>query len=126
MDNTLDDVIQDGIRFLESLTRHYGAERGIEVWESMGTAMGSDVKGKVFFAMLTGDSSGRVRVQRGGCTQAVAAIKAIRNATLMGLKEAKDVWDFSANGVAVIEVPASDLRRNLISELRSMGMICNP
>jgi hypothetical protein len=48
-DDTLSYVITDGIRFLQSLTQHYGAERGMEVWEKLGEVMGPEIKGQVFF-----------------------------------------------------------------------------
>lgn len=117
-----DNVVFDGIRFLESLTRYYGAERGMEIWEAMGPAMGQDVKGQVFFGMLTGESSNRMRVSRGTCTEAVAAIKAIRLATGMGLKEAKDAWDLTAVKTVVIENVQRELRSDFVREIRRLGM----
>ncbi len=122
--DSLDDVIFDGIRFLESLTRHYGAEKGMEVWEKMGEAFGEEIKGKVFFSMLTGDSSSRVRIQSGGCTEAVAAIKAIRIGTGYGLKEAKDAWDLSKIKTVTLDV-AHEEKRGMVNTLRNLGMIVN-
>ena len=122
MDQQLDEVVFDGIRFLESLTRYYGAEKGMEVWNKMGEAMGDEVKGAVFFSLLTGESSSRVRVQAGTCTQAVAAIKAIRAATGYGLKEAKDAWDLSKTQTVTLDVRDRDERRILVRDLRALGM----
>lgn len=124
-ENTMDTVVYDGIRFLESLTRHYGPEKGIAVWEQMGQVLGSEVKGKVFFAMLTGERSNRVRIQVGTCTEAVAAIKAIRVATGYGLKEAKDAWDQSKYKVAVIDNVQMGAKHELVRTLRDLGMIVN-
>lgn len=118
----MDEVIFDGIRFLESITRHYGAEKGIEVWDKMGEAFGEDIKGKVFFSMLTGESSNRVRIQRGTCSQGVAAIKAIRMGTGVGLKEAKDAYDLSAMKTVTLEV-AHEEKRGMVKTLRDIGMI---
>lgn len=117
----LDEVVFDGIRFLESITRHMGPEKGMAVWEKMGEAFGDEIKGKVFFSMLTGESSNRVRIEKGDCNQAVAAIKAIRVATGMGLKEAKDAWDLSAHKTVTLDV-MRDEKRNFIRELRNIGM----
>jgi ribosomal protein L7/L12 len=122
--DTLDEVVFDGIRFLESLTRHYGAEKGMQVWEKMGEAVGDEIKGKVFFSMLTGESSNRIRIQKGNCTQAVAAIKAIRMATSLGLKEAKDAWDLSGMKVVTLDV-AHEEKRDAVRNLRNLGMIVN-
>ena len=118
----LDEVIFDGIRFLESLTRYYGAEKGMEVWEAMGKAVGDDIKGKVFFSMLTGESSNRVRVQAGTCTEAVSAIKAIRMGTGYGLKEAKDAWDLSKVKVVTLEISDRNEKAPMVRELRRIGM----
>jgi len=122
MTQTLDEVVFDGIRFLESLTRHYGPEKGMEVWEAMGHAVGDEIKGKVFFSMLTGESSNRVRIQKGKCHQAVAAIKAIRMGTGLGLKDAKDAWDLSAIKIVTLDVDHEE-KREMVNTLRSLGMI---
>lgn len=122
--DSLDEVVFDGIRFLESLTRHYGAEQGMAVWEKMGEAVGDEIKGKVFFSMLTGESSNRVRIQAGTCTEAVAAIKAIRMGTGMGLKEAKDAWDLSKIKVVVLDTDREE-KRGMVRELRRIGMMVN-
>jgi hypothetical protein len=117
-----EEVIFDGIRFMESLARHYGAERSIEVWDKLGEALGPDVKSQVFFSMLTGESSNRIRVSRGTCTEAVAAIKAIRQATGMGLKEAKDAWDLTAIKTVTIDNVQRELRSDFVREIRRIGM----
>lgn len=123
MNDTIDEVVFDGIRFLESLTRHYGPERGMEVWEKMGEVLGPDIKGQVFFSMLTGESSNRIRIQAGTCDQAVAAIKAIRAGTGYGLKEAKDAWDLSKHQVVTLDNVQRDAKRLLVRDLRNLGMI---
>lgn len=125
VNDTLEEVVFDGIRFLESLTRHYGPEKGIEVWEAMGHAVGDDIKGKVFFSMLTGESSNRVRIQAGNCTEAVAAIKAIRVGTGYGLKEAKDAWDLSKVKVVTLDNVDRNEKNHMIRELRRIGMVVN-
>ena len=122
-ENTIDEVVFDGIRFLESLTRHYGAEKGMAVWEQMGEVLGSDIKGRVFFAMLTGESSNRVRIRAGTCSEAVSAIKAIRMATGYGLKEAKDAWNLSKHQIVVLDNVQRDSKRELIRTLRDLGMV---
>jgi hypothetical protein len=117
----LDSVVFDGIRFLESITRHYGPEKGMAVWNKMGEAFGDEVKGRVFFAMLTGDSIGRVRFSSTNSHQAVWAIKAIRTATGCGLKEAKDLFDAAKSKTQNIDINSPDQRRELIKCLRDAG-----
>ena len=121
-DPNFEAIIFDGIRFIESLTKYYGPEKGMEVWNSMGEAMGKEVKGKVFFAMVTGHTSGRLRFAAGNCTQAVPVIKAIRSATGLGLKEAKDIWDASRITPQVVEISPSG-SRDLSNSLRELGCI---
>lgn len=121
-DNELDEVVFDGIRFLESMTRYYGAEKGMALWEKMGETLGDEIKGKVFFSMLTGESSNRARIERGWCDTAVEAIKAIRGGTGMGLKEAKDAWDLSAVKVVTLECENREQKRAMSRKLRDIGM----
>ena len=121
-DTELDSVIFDGIRFLESLTKYYGSEKGMEVWNAMGEAMGKEVKGKVFFALLTGETGGRVRFRADKAEHgnAVAVIKTIRTYTGLGLKEAKDLWDLSKSTPAVVQV-APNQHRDFAKDLRTLG-----
>jgi hypothetical protein len=122
-DSALEAVVFDGIRFLESLATYYGPEKGMAVWESMGEAVGRDVKGRVFFALLTGTHSGRIKFTANPAnSNAVAAIKCIRTHTGMGLKEAKDLWYASKTQPITIDV-APDRQRAFAQELRNLG--CN-
>ena len=126
-DDTMDMVIRDGIRFMESLTRHYGSERGQEIWEGIGEVVGKEVKGKIFFAMITGDIlSDQVTFTVGNADQrgnAVAVIKAIRTYSGWGLKEAKDQWDHSKSGRGIVRCETPDMARGLTRDLRNLG--CN-
>ena len=121
MQDDLDSVIFDGIRFLESITRHYGPEQGMAVWDKMGEAFGDEVKGKVFFAMLTGDTVGRVRFTSTNSAQAVWAIKALRTATGFSLKEAKDMYDLAKTKTVTVDVKTPEARRELIQCLTDAG-----
>lgn len=121
--DTMDFVVRDGIRFLESLTRHYGTEEGLRIWNGIGEVVGAEVKGKIFFAMLTGESGTRVHMNAGSCTQAVAAIKAIRAGTGWGLKEAKDAWDLSKEKNIIITCSTPQTARSMALELRSIGCV---
>lgn len=123
-EETMDSLVHDGIAFLESLTRHYGTDRGMELWEQFGEILGREIKGKIFFAMISGDSSGNIRFKAGDAVinNAVATIKTIRNYTGMGLKEAKDIWEFSKTHVATFKVDVNSARA-VTRELRDLG--CN-
>lgn len=123
-DPTLEAVVFDAIRFVESLTTHFGPEKGMAVWDAMGDAVGREIKARVFFALMSGGVSGRVKMAAGLAVQmnAVPVIKCIRNYTGMGLKEAKDLWDESKLTIVDINV-APDRQRDFARELRNLG--CN-
>lgn len=121
----LEQLISDGIRFLESITRYYGIDRGMEVWNAMGEAVGKEVKGKIFFAMISGASNAEVSFRVGTADtsgNAVNVIKTVRSYTGMGLKEAKDLWDHSKGYVSVVKVSPDDVRK-LRDDLRNFGCL---
>lgn len=125
--DTMEMVVRDGVRFLESLTRHYGQDEGMRIWDGIGEVVGNEVKGQIFFAMLTGESSNRVKFvqkagsQAGNSGNAVAIIKAIRHASGCGLKEAKDKHDLAFQHPVYVDCYDSDSARNLVRDLRNMG-----
>ena len=88
------DVIQSGINFMRSITEAFGTDEGMKLWDNIESVLDPDVKGQIFFAMLTGEYNGIVTLT-GAMASAnrVALIKAVRSVTGMGLKEAKDVCD---------------------------------
>jgi hypothetical protein len=88
----LEEVALAGVNFLKSITTYYGTDRGAEVWKAITEVAGQPVRDRVFRIMLLGDQH-YVAFSAGYCSQAVEVIKAIRAATGLGLKEAKDVWD---------------------------------
>lgn len=120
--DTMDMVVRDGIRFLESLTRHYGTEEGQRIWAGIGEVVGTEVKGRIFFTMLTGETATRVGFYTpSDAGYAVAIIKAIRGATGCGLKEAKDHYDASRGKRVYVECDDNDAARALIIALRGFG-----
>lgn len=121
--DNLDELVIDGIRFLESMTRYYGADKGMELYDKFGEVLGQDVKGKILFAMLTGETSWRLRIARGSCFHHVEAIKSIRMHTGIGLKEAKDKYDLTQLGEVVLECINNKHKKELSNELNRLGMI---
>lgn len=109
--NSLDFVISNGIRFLESLTRHYGHEKGQEVWEAMGNALGTEVKGKIFFAMIAGNHFTRtLNFSSTPFSEGVPIIKALREYTGISLVEAKNILDRSRTSNVDLTVEVSKVR----------------
>ena len=119
--DSMEMVVSDGIRFLESLIIHYGNERGLEIWDALGDTLGREVKGKILFKMLTGTSGTRVAFTAGSCTHAVPAIKAIRLGTGYGLKEAKDAYDASQQKTVYLDCRDHPSARTLTTDLRELG-----
>lgn len=124
MSNTLEDVIDDGVVFVRSLTKHYGAEKAMEVWEAMNEALGVEVKGRVFFKMIEGSSASEVKFRIGNIRangNSVAAIKLIREYTGYGLKQSKDLIDQSDYAQSSVIMTDFRTRRAFIQKLRDLG-----
>ena len=88
------DVIQSGINFMRSITEAFGTDEGMKLWDTIADTLDPDIKGQIFFALLTGEYNGIVTLT-GAMASAnkVALIKAVRSVSGLGLKEAKDVCD---------------------------------
>ena len=75
-------IIPAAVYFLRALTTSLGPEVGLHVWDQINATIGNDIKGKVFFAMLTGTVGTEIilRGHRNGQTVAnkIEIIKAIR------------------------------------------------
>jgi hypothetical protein len=66
----------------------------MELWDTISSTLDPDVKGQIFFTMLTGEYGKRITIRAvRPYTGKVALIKEIRNLTGLGLKEAKDLSD---------------------------------
>lgn len=87
-------IISNGMHFMRSITDAYGAEKGLELWEQITSVLDPEVKGQIFFAMITGNYNDRVTLKGvGSYSNAVSCIKELRNWSGLGLKEAKDIYD---------------------------------
>lgn len=116
------DVIQSGINFIRSITEAYGTDEGMKLWDNIASVLDPDVKGQIFFAMLTGEYNGVVSIsshQAG--SDRVWRIKSIRAVTGLGLKEAKDLSDLLDAG-KTIKLNINPKQRNeALAELRNAG-----
>ena len=116
------DVIQSGINFMRSITEAYGTDEGMKLWDTIASTLDPDVKGEIFFAMLTGEYNNIISISshQPGANR-VGMIKAIRVVTGLGLKEAKDLSDELTNG-KVIKLSCNPKKRlENLSELRNAG-----
>jgi hypothetical protein len=93
-------IVASGINFMRDITEAYGAEDGMVLWSQIASVLDPDVKGQIFFAMLTGEYGSRITIRdyERNNTNKVSVIKAIRNVTGLGLKEAKDQADILMQG----------------------------
>ena len=117
-------VLRDGVHLMRSLSHAYGPEKGMELWDQISSVLGPDIKGKIFMALLAGTFADRMtistRFSPPGANK-ISMIKAIRSATGLGLKEAKDLFDTMETGKEVeIEVDPATRDRS-ITELRLAG-----
>jgi hypothetical protein len=87
-------IISNGLHFVRSITEAYGAEKGMELWEQIASVLDPEVKGQLFFAMITGTYNDRIEIRGVSASHnAVSCIKEIRQWTGLGLKESKDIVD---------------------------------
>lgn len=118
-------IVQSGISFLRSITEAYGPEEGMQVWENIVHNLDSDVKGKIFFAMITGEYDTLLRLRKVSPTaDKIGLIKEVRNITGFGLREAKDLIDELYYGrEQTIEMKGMTYaqRQNAIANLRRNG-----
>ena len=124
-----EEIVTAGIEFIRVLTEQLGPERGQEAWEAISSALGNDIKGKIFFAMLVGHFPRRVTLHGSRnnliSNNKIPVIKVIREHTGMGLKEAKDVADEVERGrTQHIEVMQAGTSPRCRLELRRLGVDC--
>ena len=128
-EHTKDNLIIESIAFMQAVIAAYGPEKGEEMWDTIVLTLDPSVKRQILMKLLTGDFVGKV-VIRGyrGERRAVRAIKAVREITGLGLKEAKDLIDRAygrdnTKGLPT-EIPVQpSLRREAIKELEAAGCI---
>ena len=118
-------VVDGCLSFLQTLAEVYGSERAQDAWVRIGESLGHDVRDAVFLAMLSGESgSTRVtfRITSQGLNNRVSAIRAIRDAATLGLKEAKDLTDDAMVRATVVTCSSRQAAKGLRQALRDFGM----
>ena len=119
-----EDIIQSGINFMRSVTEAYGTDEGMKLWETIASTLDPDVKGQIFFAMLTGEYNNIITITgHNPGADRVRMIKTIRTVDKrnLGLKEAKDMSDHLLVGNTVkLEIDPS-VRSAALMELRKAG-----
>jgi hypothetical protein len=120
-------IIPAAVYFLRALTTSLGTDAGLHVWDQINATLGDDIRGKVFFAMLTGTVGTEIilRGHRSGQTVAnkVEIIKAIRAVSGQGLYEAKKVADALLAGQEQrIQSESFELRDLNVKKLWAVGI----
>lgn len=123
-----DEIITTGLSFLRALTKAYGSSEGTKLWDSMSSVLDPDVKGSIFFAMVTGEYNDVVilnGVNNNGWDK-VSVVKAIRNYSKekFGLKEAVDIMRELEMGKIIKLFIDPKNRHEIMSEFRSFGVCC--
>lgn len=118
-------LVQNGIHFMRSITEAYGTEQGMRLWNTIADTIDPELKGKIFFSLLTGQYNNRITIiDINTWSQKIPLIKCVRtwDTRKLGLKEAKDLLEnFYANKTKIVlEVNPSD-RYRVIEELRTLG-----
>lgn len=124
-DEHMDMIVSDSIALIRTISLAYGSEEGMKLWETIADTLDPDIKGKVFFALLTGDCEDRITMSGAVAgTNKIACIKAIRQYTGMGLVEAKNAYENAGDYSSKVTVKCDPKqRRAFIDELRQNGMI---
>ena len=120
-------IIPAAVYFLRALTTSLGSEAGLHVWDQINATIGNDIKGKVFFVMLTGSVGTDIilRGHRSGqtVTNKVEIIRAIRAVSGQGLYEAKQVADaLLAGSEQRIQSQSFELRDLNVKKLWAVGI----
>lgn len=122
-DEQMDIIVGDGIAFIRAITNAYGSEEGMKLWETIADTLDPDIKGKIFFAMLTGGHEDRVQlINITTGANKIACIKYIRQYTGFGLVEAKNAYESVAWGNKTTLKVNPGERRTFIECLRENGM----
>lgn len=122
------DLIASASLFIKTLTDIEGADRGMELWDRIADVIGSDIKGKIFFSLLT-SNFGTIIINPIHATELkevaihkVSIVKCIRLYTGLGLKEAIAILNQILDGQSVkLSVDPKDTIRAL-NELRTYGI----
>jgi len=123
-EENMDMIVSDSIAFIRSITTVYGSEKGMELWGTIADTLDPAIKGKVFFALLTGSHEDHITLSGYVAgTNKINCIKIIRQYTGMGLVESKNAYESTEYGQKVQLKVNPKHRREMIDELRLNGMI---
>ena len=119
-------ILNSGMQFMRSITNAYGPDEGMKLWDTISSTLDPDIKGKIFFAMLTGEYDYRIKWSSINFTaNKINIIRTIRSIDRrsLSLLEAKlladKLWD--RNGSIELEVEPTN-RAAALQKLRDAGI----
>lgn len=128
-DSDRNDLIWSSINFMETVSKIYGADKGMELWSTIADTIDPELKGQIFLQMLTGThNASRLQVRNPlmrPVENRVDVIRCIRtyDSRRLGLKEAKDITDSLDNGgMAILEVDPQ-INPTFKTELRKFNLV---
>ena len=124
--DTIDPILVfNSLNFVQAITKNYGAEQGMAMWDTISSTVDRRLKLEVFKAMMN-------PTQLDGCVRIAGAqpsadkvrlIKTLREYTKASLKDAKDSVDLLQSGTVLnIEVPYH-LHMEAVNAFRIAGFI---
>lgn len=129
----MDSVIHSAYEFMTSVISVYGQEKGVDLFQKISDSVDPDIYRTMIIKMIAGDGTlGRTITITGfggnglNATSSgfVQAIKAVRNVTGYGLKEAKDFMDdVRSRGKNVLTLPKGSNRAHAMKTLLTAGVV---
>lgn len=123
------DLIYSSINFMETVSKIYGADKGMELWSTIADTIDPELKGQVFLHMLTGSHNSPKLFVRNPLMRRVdkrvELIRCIRtyDRRRLGLLEAKKIIDSLDNGGTVFLEVDPELNPTFKVELRKYGLV---
>lgn len=119
-------LVFNSLNFVQAITKNYGAEQGMAMWDTIANTVDRRLKLEVFKAMMdSGQVEGRIRIA-GAYPSAdkIKLIKTLREFTGYGLKDAKDAVDSLHTAGTFFDVKvAYHLHARAIDAFRTAGFV---
>ena len=119
-------LIASSIDFITAITENFGADRGIDLWEKISEVLDPDLKGEIFFAMLT-RNFGNITLSGSKnldivVIKKVEIVRTIRSFTKLNLKEAIQLLDQLILGKSITLECDPLMTNQFMKELRLLGL----
>ena len=118
-------LVQSLVDLMQTLNDHYeDGEKALAVFDSIANIVDPKIKGDVLMHLLRHGHSKTITISgKTGTGNAVPCIKAIREVTHLGLKEAKDIYDGIVLRAQIVTVAPDTLRSDALRKLRDAGLV---